>query len=284
MAEDFEKDPAEAPEDPSAEDASEDSSPDTSADSVDVTADLDDPPSVEDLAEQQVEQSEDIYDEDVLAKEQPVPATAQPSGGVIPPVHEQVGPPITPDQAQQLAEQQAAIEAIAEATGWEGEKQPDPLAPSDEDPPEPKDVAGYDEEHSEPNPVEALAERDRFKDVDPEDAAELAAAGEGGAKVRQVAGASEESARHPLLQRPVEEQTGDATHQGSVRQEGATLPGERSVDNDDPAFQVAVNHVPGTPLPDDYYETAGPAPQPTLHEKVDTDALAAEDDEEGEDE
>lgn len=240
---------------------------------VDTAADTEvDVPSLEDQEEDadQALQAHDI-DPDQLQKEAVLPANVQPSGGTIPPVQEQVGPPLTEDQLRQLAEQQAALDAVADATNWEGEKQePDepvePVAPEDADNPEP-------EPQVEPPPVEALAERDQYKDVSPEDAGELAARGEGGAKVRQVAGASDDSVRQPLLQRPAEEQAGHATHQNSVYQEGETRPGERSLTNDAPAYQTATNHVPGTPLPDEYYETAAPAPQPTLNEKRTEDEL-----------
>lgn len=226
---------------------------------------VDDPPTKEDQAEDAAAalEAHDIDPDDLYSKEAVLPPNAQPSGGVLPPVEEQVGPPLTATQLQQLAEQQAATESLADRADWSGEKvyPPESPAPEDVDNPEP-------EPQVEPNPVEALAERDQYKNVSADEAAELAARGEGGAKVRQVAGASEESHRNPLLQRPVEEQAGHATAQNSAYQTGDTLPGERSLENDAPAYQTAVNHVPGTPLPDEYYETAGPAPQPILHEKV----------------
>ncbi len=144
--------------------------------------------------EDQAEQAEaaleahDIDPEDLYAKEAVLPPNVQPSGGVLPPVEDQVGSPLTEAQLLQLAEQQAAIEAIAERTGWEGEKQPDPLAP-DEDA-EPEEV---DEPEVEPLPSEALAQRKAESDDGPLP---------GSAEQRQRDGASEESARNPLLQRP----------------------------------------------------------------------------------
>lgn len=203
-------------------------------------------------------EAHDIDPDDLYAKEAVLPPNAQPSGGTLPRVEEQVGPPLTEDQLRQLAEQQAATEAVADAAGWEqdesAKEQPEEIAPEDADNPEP-------EAQIEPNPVEALAERKAQNRADGEPPLP------GSAEERQRDGASDDSVRAPLLQRPAEEQGGHATHQGTVRQEGDTRPGERSLDNDSPAFQTAVNHVPGTPLPADYYETAGPAPQPALHEK-----------------
>jgi len=200
--------------------------------------------------------------DELYAKEAVLPPTAQPSGGVIPPVEEQVGPPLTVDQLQQLAEQQAATAALAERAGkTETEKvsPPESPAPEDADNPEP-------EEQVEPNPVEALAARKAESDEGPLP---------GSAEQRQRDGASEASARTPLLQRPAEDQTGHATAQHAAYQEGDTLPGERDLENDAPAYQVAVNHVPGTPLPDEYYESAGPAPQPTSNPKRTQEELDA---------
>lgn len=223
---------------------------------VDVSDDIEVEPATK---EDQYEQGEaaleaiDVDPEDLYAKEAVLPPNVQPSGGVIPPVADQVGSPLTETQLEQLALQTASIEALAEATGWEQEDvdEPEDVAPEDADNPEP-------DEELEPPPQQALAERKAESDEGPLP---------GSAEQRQQDGASEYSARNPLLQRPAEDQTGHATAQNSAYQSGDTLPGERSLENDAPAYQHATNHVPGTPLPDEYYETAGPAPQPTLHEK-----------------
>jgi len=223
---------------------------------VDTAADIEvEAATREDQAEQAAEvlDAHDIDPDELYAKEAVLPQNAQPSGGVLPPVEEQVGAPPTETQLRQIAEQTAAIQAIAERTGWEQEEveEPEEIAPEDADNPEPEDQV-------EPPPVEAMEERAKERDEDP---------APGSAKQRQIDGASEESARNPLLQRPAEDQTGHATAQNSAYQTGDTLPGERSLDNDAPAYQTAVNHVPGTPLPDEYYQDAGPAPQPTSNPK-----------------
>lgn len=225
-------------------------------------------PSLEDQAEDadQALKAHDIDPNELYAKEAALPPNAQPSGGTLPRVEEQVGSPLTEDQLRQIAEQSAAFEYNAERAGWKGEKQPDPLAPSDEEQEQPEP-----EPQIEPNPVEALQARAKER----RDAGEPPAPGS--AEERQLHGASDASVRTPLLQRPAEEQGGHATHQNTVYQEGETRPGERSLENDAPAYQTAVNHVPGTPLPDEYYETAGPAPQPTLHQKRTQEELEEDD-------
>jgi hypothetical protein len=139
-------------------------------------------------------------------------------------------------------------------------------------------------ERPEPSPVEALAERKAQNRADGEPP--LA----GSAEERQIDGATEESARQPLLQRPSQEQTNDLTdtNQNAPVQLGDTLPGERSVDNDAPAHQVAINHVPGTPLeqPANVGEVQPPPPSGLEdYQRIHDEAVAAReaesDDEDG---
>lgn len=183
---------------------------------VDVTEDVDVEPA---SAEDQAEQAEEVYDEDLG----------------VPPVNQQVGPPLTEDQLRQIAEQTAAVEAVAESAGWQQEDED-----TEED--EAVEAEAVEVPQTEPVPTEALAERKAQNRADGQ--GPLA----GSAEERQRDGATEESARSPLLQRPAQEQSGAPTNQNAPYQLGDTLPGERSVDNDHPAYQVAVNHVPGTPL------------------------------------
>ena len=125
--------------------------------------------------------------------------------------------------------------------------------------------AGYSDAHPGSYEHGVLSAPSPYADAPHSKLAKAAREGEGGTVVRQKLAASEDTQRVPALQRPTEEKgtvLASALHKlrDLTNEElqaladlnaqvalGDTLPGERSLDNDHPGFNLSVDHQHGTP-------------------------------------